>query len=1468
MSFSATYLLCNIHCFLRTLIMCTAHASMPHFEMGNDDALDKSLEMGSLENWTMGGLDNWKQGLGNWKPKKRDNECEIDTPFQLQDNHVHNTTMKCPSELANATYTLGFLPALHDDNKPKHYVGAFLYALQSVQQEWKNKSRCLDYVYHDTGGDHPTTCTIRAMTQQMVAGCVAFIGPERTCVTEASVAAAWSLPMISYKCSDSAVSDKNIYTTFARTVPSTSKVSKSLISIMKHFDWTSFTMVVGSRQDEGKTNWEEAAETLQELAEDNKIRINHKMLFTEPYHGYHDSSANDYVKDKNADEEHEDESSTEYTEAENLTAGIKRIKEIIDKTYAETRIYVFLGDDHALIDFAREMENRGLNKDGKYALIAVQDKPYEIEQKAKYLQKFHESDDEWNVTSPYVQAFRTVMMVMQRAPQGENYKEFLKNTIMMSHNNSVFDVRAPLFNDGIKVSPIADNLYDSVRLYARALDAVLDEGGNAKQGSKILQKIIGRPYNSIRGYEIMIDNNGDAESNYTVVSLKVDGNGRYSLEPVGNFTHAGLALPSFNYDEGSIAWIAKGVPVSEPPCGFDGGKCRYKLNWTVTMVCTVVSLIIIMVLGSFALRHYIYEQKLASLLWKIDFKDLLMTDGDLSETGRLKRRKTPKAYHYGLFSSDDTSIGTDVVVATTKTGNIKIASYKGTLVAVRMLRRKQVELTRAVQKELTILKEMSHENINRFHGACTDPPNLCIVTQYCARGSLKDILENDDLNLDDMFTASLVFDLIKGMIFLHDSEIGYHGNLKSSNTLVDSRWVLQISGFGLHQLQAAELPSIMDEETYYTRFLWTAPELIRNPMTSSHCKQKVDVFSFAIILFEIHGRCGAWGKTFYSSMELIEKVKHPQDGWIIRPDTSQLKCESFVISCMQDCWHEDPDSRPDFKYIRMRLKPMQKGMKSNIFDNMIAIMEKYANNLEAVVAERTDQLSEEKRKTETLLLRMLPKPVAEQLKRGEPVIPEHYEAVTIYFSDICGFTSISAESSPMQVVDLLNDLYTTFDSIIGEYDVYKVETIGLSGDAYVVVSGLPIRNGDNHAGEIASMSLHLLKAIHDFKIRHRPKDKLSLRIGIHSGSCVAGVVGLKMPRYCLFGDTVNTASRMESNGVPLKIHCSVECKNILAKLRGYKLEERGIINLKGKGEVFTYFLVGEDKSERLRRISVETRDSSPEMKNLWSSRDSVCSSASQGSLHSLSSPSSLHPDYMPHSHSRESTSNFCPLIPQPYQHPKNKLQGELKHKVNNGVKIKTSPKIQHMNNSDENCHVGQFNQSKPVDTLVHIDVVHDEQRPNGHASHDSPKSVQSLGKSNNKTSSRSLGNTPVRQKKPCHKRQRTISGQFNHGVAQDDPEGHIITPPYFDDSNRHPEYYHSNSYPGLLSDIEHNSMHGSKSEKDNSTTNENSQNDAWNGDCHGAADNSKTDSGPDTINIRQNGHVHFTVGDTIIGLNL
>ncbi|XP_035890480.1 uncharacterized protein LOC118502368 [Anopheles stephensi] len=245
---------------------------------------------------------------------------------------------------------------------------------------------------------------------------------------------------------------------------------------------------------------------------------------------------------------------------------------------------------------------------------------------------------------------------------------------------------------------------------------------------------------------------------------------------------------------------------------------------------------------------------------------------------------------------------------------------------------------------------------------------------------------------------------------------------------------------------------------------------------------------------------------------------------------------------------------------------------------MIRVATSTIQNYSTKLMVRTMELRMEKGKSDRLLYQMLPPAVVKQLKQQRQVPAETFDAVTIFFSDIVGFTDISASSSAMEVVIMLNTLYRLFDSIILKYDVYKVETIG---DAYMVVSGLPQRNGDRHAGEIAMMSLDLVCGISGFTIPHMNNRTLEIRVGINTGPCVAGVVGTTMPRYCLFGDTINTASRMESTGEPMKIHISESTKEVLDKLGGFKIKLRGTVDVKGKGTMQTFWLTGHALYEHL-----------------------------------------------------------------------------------------------------------------------------------------------------------------------------------------------------------------------------------------------------------------------------------------------
>ncbi|XP_077987027.1 uncharacterized protein LOC144441346 [Glandiceps talaboti] len=230
-------------------------------------------------------------------------------------------------------------------------------------------------------------------------------------------------------------------------------------------------------------------------------------------------------------------------------------------------------------------------------------------------------------------------------------------------------------------------------------------------------------------------------------------------------------------------------------------------------------------------------------------------------------------------------------------------------------------------------------------------------------------------------------------------------------------------------------------------------------------------------------------------------------------------------------------------------------------------------NYALTLATQTKALNKERKRTDYLLYRMLPKSVADQLKQNLAVTAESFSEATIFFSDIVGFTRICSDSTPMQVVELLNTVYTNFDSRIDTYDVYKVETIG---DSYMVVSGLGLTqtNGNRHASEIAIMALDLLSCMEGMVIPHKPGTKMTMRIGVHTGPVVAGIVGAKMPRYCMFGDAVNIASRLESYGLPNRIHLGDVTYRILQEIGCFVMSRRGEIVMKGKGQIATYWLLG------------------------------------------------------------------------------------------------------------------------------------------------------------------------------------------------------------------------------------------------------------------------------------------------------
>ncbi|XP_078078227.1 atrial natriuretic peptide receptor 2 [Mustelus asterias] len=755
------------------------------------------------------------------------------------------------------------------------------------------------------------------------------------------------------------------------------------------------------------------------------------------------------------------------------------------------------------------------------------------------------------------EAFKSVMIITNRQPEEPEYFEFQEELRTRAKNLSSADLANTLVNF------IAGCFYDGIMLYAIALNETLAAGGSKKDGLLICKKMKDRQFQGVTGL-VSIDKNGDRDIDFSLWDMVNTETGKY--EVVAHYL--GVKKQIYWIPNVEIHWPSGSIPADNPPCVFENdiAICKQATFPLLGIVALGAGLTLaIFGISSFLVyRKLKLEKDLASMMWRIRWEELQM--GNSEKFRKSAGSRLTLSLRGSSYCSLMTTQGKYQLFA--KTGY-----FKGNLVAIKYANKKRIELTRQVLFELKHMRDVQFNHLTRFIGACIDPPNVCIVTEYCPRGSLQDILENENINLDWVFRYSLINDIVKGMVFLHNSIIGSHGNLKSSNCVVDSRFVLKITDYGLTSFRS----SCDNEDSYalYAKKLWTAPELLRLERAPPQGTQKGDVYSFGIILQEIALR----NSPFYiegmdlSPKEIVQKVRNGQKPYF-RP-TTDINCHSEELgNFMERCWAEDIVERPDFSQIKSLITRFNKEGSRSILDNLLSRMEQYANNLEKLVEERTQAYLEEKRKAENLLYQILPHSVAEQLKWGETVQAEAFDSVTIYFSDIVGFTSMSAESTPLQVVTLLNDLYTCFDAIIDNFDVYKVETIG---DAYMVVSGLPVRNGKLHARETARMSLALLEAVKSFKIRHRPNDQLKLRIGIHTGPVCAGVVGLKMPRYCLFGDTVNTASRMESTGEALKIHVSLTTKTVLDEFGNFELELRGDVEMKGKGKLRTYWLLGEQK---------------------------------------------------------------------------------------------------------------------------------------------------------------------------------------------------------------------------------------------------------------------------------------------------
>ncbi|XP_040587736.1 guanylate cyclase D [Mesocricetus auratus] len=764
---------------------------------------------------------------------------------------------------------------------------------------------------------------------------------------------------------------------------------------------------------------------------------------------------------------------------------------------------------------------------------------------------------------------RSYLALDDRGPFREAYDAVLTISLESGPENPA--LAAPKMSGGAafhlepeQVSPLFGTIYDAVILLAHALNNSENHGAGLP-GAHLGDHIRAL---DVAGFSQRIRMNGKGRRLAQYVILDTDGEGSQLVPTHILDTSTWQVQPL----EKAIHFPGGSPPAHDASCWFDPNTlCIRGVQPPSSLLTLTLACVLALVGGILA---YLIRLGLQQLQLVQGPHRILLTARDLT---LLHRTPSRRRLHVDS-GSESRSVAEGGSPRSVIQGSARslpallehttVALYQGDWVWLKKFEAGMApELRPSSLSLLRKMREMRHENVTTFLGLFVGPEFSAMVLEHCSRGSLEDLLRNEALRLDWTFKASLLLDLIRGVRYLHHRHFP-HGRLKSRNCVVDSRFVLKITDHGYEEFlesHCSPRPQPAPEE-----LLWTAPEQLRGPGGPGKASFKGDVFSLGIILQEVLTRGPPYCSWGLSAEEIIQKVASPPP--LCRPLVSPDQGPHECIQLMQQCWEESPEDRPSLDQIYTQFKSINQGKKTSVADSMLRMLEKYSQSLEDLVQERTEELELERQKTERLLSQMLPPSVANALKMGTTVEPEYFEQVTIYFSDIVGFTTISALSEPIEVVGFLNDLYTMFDAVLDSHDVYKVETIG---DAYMVASGLPRRNGSRHAAEIANMALDILSYAGNFRMRHAPDVPIRVRAGLHSGPCVAGVVGLTMPRYCLFGDTVNTASRMESTGLPYRIHVSRSTVQTLLSLdEGYIIDVRGQTELKGKGSEETYWLTG------------------------------------------------------------------------------------------------------------------------------------------------------------------------------------------------------------------------------------------------------------------------------------------------------
>ncbi|XP_055346941.1 atrial natriuretic peptide receptor 1-like [Paramacrobiotus metropolitanus] len=751
-----------------------------------------------------------------------------------------------------------------------------------------------------------------------------------------------------------------------------------------------------------------------------------------------------------------------------------------------------------------------------------------------------------------MEAYKTLIVVTGVVP---NWNTIINLTSEISTTaQNLFNYSYPPKD---KENDMQIGIYESTRMMAQ----VFDENYPAVLGmpkAKFIQKFFNRSFN-FAARNFSLDAVGSKINDVPVLRLNLL---TKIMEPAMVFDT--VAMKFYGVKNELWYWVGRNTsPPDKPLCGFRGNECDNSSPLMLGAIAGGVAagVIISLTLGIVCYIRYCGHDD--HMRWLLDPSVVTL------QTNALTVEDSPCKMYLGRKGF----LGTHEIYA---------LPIKPTTTVDGEAIKKNKRLRRLLHE----LHHLQHANISHFFGiVCPVKSNeILLISSGGGKGSLRLLLDGQMQMLsDERVLSSVLNDLLEGMDYLHGKHHGHHGNITSLNCIIDSRYILKLSHINhlrlYHDLYATRPIINWSSADYRTiDMLWKAPEIlvVRNNIEAflRKCSTKeCDVYAFGVIFLEVITKFVPYNVIFDSekSVEAALQIAAQTGSHtkVIPIPFDQLPENAVYL--VNKCFLP-PHKRPTVKTLK---KDLQKYLPKShdLIRYLSKKLQEYSEELEVLVLEKTRELEIQRLKVEDILSEILPSIVIQKLRSKETISPELYKCVTIMFSDVPAFSDMVQRRPPSDSISFLTLLYSIFDEIHGNFDVYKVETVK---DIHLVVSGLPQRNGDTHVFHICDFSLAFLHSVKRTNSIATSQFDTTLRVGINSGPCAAGVIGLTLPRYCLFGDTLNTASRMESTGEAGKIQISQFTRELIGDYSPYSITLRGFVEVKGKGSMRTYWLSNSD----------------------------------------------------------------------------------------------------------------------------------------------------------------------------------------------------------------------------------------------------------------------------------------------------